>query len=334
MVIDHAVLLLGEHKARLGFGLWHYLQSASALFSQTDNGFVGLPDGSAEFKRRFAEDLGVALGSLLMVQTLNVKWETVAQIPTNKKSLKKHAKTPDFVAFDHSGRKRVFECKGTTQPHDVDKHRLKAKQQLGDHQEANVSKFATVAYIPAASRLIPPFLFVSDPSVPLPSMTEAVAAGIHYLKVCEFAGLESLAEPLDTGLAQRLAIEDLIRQGESLKWQIERDFRSQWQQINGVVEQIAQRNDLVEFQGQRFAGEWRDAAEKGNKLRAFTGVSVEQLEKVCGELGTYPKAVAQFRAPRFQEQSALFSEPGDQKEHQSVFSLFSDGTLLLVEQVK
>ena len=177
--LDHALLLLGHNQSRRGFDLWHYLQSAHALTEKDMDGFVLMPNGSPDFKRRFSEDLGVAIGSLFLAHTIDLRLESVAQIPTNTR-LNKHSKVPDFVGFDGAGGKRVYECKGTTASNDVDKHRQKATDQLDDHVETNVSKFAMVTYIPNSHKLIPPFLFVSDPPIPLPRLSITVATGLIF----------------------------------------------------------------------------------------------------------------------------------------------------------
>lgn len=325
VVLDHALLLLGGNNSRFGFDLWHYLYSARGFFSQTADGLLVMPDSTPDFKRRYSEDLGVAVGSLLMVESLDVKWETIAQIPTNKR-LTKRAKTPDFIGFDSTGRKRVYECKGTTQPHDVDKHRQKAKQQLADHHEANVTKFAAVTYVPTSPKLIPPFLFVSDPPAALSLMTETLATGIHYLQVCEFAALDRLTEPLHQAIALRLAVEEKIASGEEPDWQMQHNRDAAMRQCKEVVGIISQQSDLTEFQGHRFAGIWRSAQEKDTKIKVLTGVSVDQLTDVVDALSARPDTQEPAKAPRFQTDSVMHGT------NRTSFSLFSDGTLLLFEQ--
>jgi len=325
VVLDHALLLLGENPSRFGFDLWHYLLSAHGYFGRTVDGLLLMADGSSDFKRRFSEDLGVATGSLLMVLTLEMRWETIAQIPINK-TLSKHAKTPDFVGFDISGQKRVFECKGTTQPHQVDGFRQKAKQQLVEHREDGVTKYALVTYVPNAPRLIPPYLFLSDPPLELPLLTESMATGLHYLQVCKFAGFDNLHGPLREALVLLFALEQALSQGKPTSG-IEADFNESLQRLLALLEEIINGSTVFEFRDQKFIGTWREAQEKESKLRAFTGVNVEHIRAALTAVLISPSSRTTFRAVRFQEESIKFSE------REPVFSLFSDGTLLWVEKV-
>src|SRR5690348_4860951 len=62
VALDHALLLFGINKSRFGFDLFHYLYSAQGFFGQTNEGMVVMPDSGPDFKRRYSEDLGVAIG--------------------------------------------------------------------------------------------------------------------------------------------------------------------------------------------------------------------------------------------------------------------------------
>jgi hypothetical protein len=321
--LDHALLLLGENKSRFGFDLWHYLYSAQGFFGQTNDGFVLMPDSTPDFKRRFSEDLGVAIGSMFLVDTLSLKWETICQIPINRK-LDKHGKTPDFIGFDTTGRKRVYECKGTTAPHDVDKHRQKAKSQLAEHKEANVTKFAMVTYVPTSARLIPPYLFVSDPPILLPTLTERLAAGLHYLLAFQFAGLDGIIEPLRSALALRYKIDASEAVGDVATWQDEQDLATQNSQLVAAANALSQQSGLVAFQGQQFAGTWREAEDQKRKLRAFTGVSTSHVIELASAVCAAPDPQRPFNTPSF---SSLRTANADDQH----FSLFSEGTLLLIE---
>ena len=325
VVLDHVLLLLGENKSRFGFDLWHYIHSAHGFFRQTSDGFVVMPDSTPDFKRRYSEDLGIAIGSLSLVDAIGLKWETVSQIPTNKRP-DKHAKVPDFVGFDTNSQKRVYECKGTTRPQDVDKHRQKAKDQLADHSEANVSKLAMVTYIPTSSKLIPPYLFVSDPPIPLSFMTEAMAMGLHYLLACQFAGIDSLIEPLQQALAQQYHIKEILANGGEPSWQAGHDLDELHAQITALAGQLAQQENLQEFHEQQFAGIWRDAEDRQRKVRVFSGVSTRQVAEVAAAFTSQSSAQQPFTAPRCQSESVLC---GGEEE---LFSLFSDGTLLLIKR--
>lgn len=325
--LDHASLLLGHNNSRFGFDLWHYLHSAKGFIDHISEGFLAMPDSTPDFKRRFSEDLGVAIGSLLLVEALGVKWQTIAHIPTNK-SLEKHAKTPDFVGFDESGAKRVFECKGTTAPQDVDKHRQKAKEQLGAYEEAGVTKLATVLYIPASPKLIPPFMFVSDPVIELPLIREAIATGIHYLKAFQFSQLDELIQPLRQSLAQRYKIEESANTADGIRWADDRKLRDLNNRFVGLAQKLEEEQDrLHTFNGESYIGTWRNTEYKQRKIRIFTGLGLSQLNR-------FTKAIATT------ERQATFSlepwRPTTLESNETVplrHSVFSDGTLFLVEDI-
>ena len=322
--LDHALLLLGENKSRFGFDLWHYLHSAHGFFGQTNPGFVLMPESTPDFKRRFSEDLGVAIGSMLLVDSLSLRWETICQIPVNKK-LDKHGKTPDFIGFDITGRKRVYECKGTTAPHDVDKHRQKAKSQLSEHKEANVTKFAMVTYVPTSARLIPPYLFVSDPPIPLKLLTEPLAAGLHCLLAFQFAGLDGMIGSLQSALSLRYKIDEMAASGEEPSWEDENELIILNAQCVAESNALSQQNDLLDFQGDRFAGTWREAEDQKRKLRVFTGVSTSHIIEVAQAISSASDPQRPFHTPSLANPTTAT----DDNQH---FSLFSDGTLLLITQ--
>lgn len=325
VVLDHALLLLGGNNSKFGFDLWHYLHSASGFFGQTPDGFVVMPNSTPDFKRRFSEDLGVAIGSLLLVDALGVRLETVAQIPTNKK-LDKHSKVPDFVAFDRTGLKRVYECKGTTVPNDVDKHRQKAKDQLAQHEESGVPKHAMVTYIPSSTKLLPPFLFVSDPPIKLPLISEAIAAGLHYLLAFEFAGQADLTTLLRQLLSRRHLIDEVMAAGEEPSWEDQNALANLCINFREAANALSEQNGLQDFNGQSFLGVWHVAREADHAVRAFTGVSIDQVRQLSSSFMVLRDIHKAVDIPRFQDASITSdSEP-------ALFSLFSDGTLLLIEK--
>lgn len=322
ITLDHALLLLGENKSRFGFDLWHYLHSAHGLFGHIADGFVVMPNGSPDFKRRYSEDLGVAIGSLFLAHTIDLRLETVAQIPTNTR-LDKHAKVPDFVGFDGTKRKRVYECKGTTAPDDVDKHRQKAKSQLADHHEANVTKFATVTYVPTSSKLIPPFIFVSDPPIPLPSLSLPIAAGLHLILVLEFAGLESAINPLREMLASWVKIEQSTADAEEISFRSRTDFQNQKQNFRSALTDAIERAGSIEIEGRRFAGIGRPAENQGQKIKVFTGVDADYANLLGNALANGDPE-SDFTLPQYQSEATM---TGTQDGN---YSRFSDGSLLHV----
>ena len=320
--LDHAMLGLGQNKARFGIDLWHYLHSAQGFFGRTDDGFIIMPASTPDFKRRYSEDLGVAVGSLLLAESLALKWETISQIPTNSK-LDKHAKTPDFCGFCMDNRKVVYECKGTTAPDDVDKHRRKAKDQLSDHVELNVNKFALVTYVPTSARLIPPYVFVSDPPISAPLITEPLSVGLHYVLVLQFAGLEELVEPLRSALAMRYRIAEAESNGDEPSWHDRHESENLNGEFVAAVNIVLRQTEIVEYAGQQFVGTWRFAEDERRKIRVFLGVSTDQIVNVARALATPVDSQRPFVAPRFQLPSAI--------QNPKVTSLFSDGSLLLIE---
>lgn len=322
ITLDHALLLLGENKSRFGFDLWHYLHSAHGLFGHIADGFVVMPNGSPDFKRRYSEDLGVAIGSLFLAHTIDLRLETVAQIPTNAR-LDKHAKVPDFVGFDGTNRKRVYECKGTTAPDDVDKHRQKAKSQLADHHEANVTKFATVTYVPTSSKLIPPFIFVSDPPIPLPRMSRAVVTGLHLVLTLEFSGLQSPVEPLRQMMASWVKLEQTLADGEGMNFRSRSDFQDQQRSFLATLTSAIDLADVIQMEQRRVAGVFRTAENQGRKIKAFTGVDVDHAIAVANALATI-EPEATFQIPQYQTEA---THTGRQD---GTFSRFSDGTILYV----
>ena len=322
ITLDHALLLLGQNKSRFGFDLWPYLHSAHGLFGRIADGFVVMPSGSPDFKRRYSEDLGVAIGSLFLAHTIGVRLETVAQIPTNAR-LEKHAKVPDFIGFDGANLKRVFECKGTTAPDDVDKYRQKAKSQLADHHEANVTKFATVTYVPTSSKLIPPFIFVSDPPIPLPILSLPVATGLHFVLMLEYAGLEAAVEPLRGMLASWVKMEQLSADGDRISFELNADIEEQKQRFRSVLTNAVERAGSMEVKGRRFVGITRSAENQGKKVKVFMGVDADHAILLANTLaGSGSDAGGPL--PQYQADATV---TGVQDGN---FSLLSDGSLLHV----
>lgn len=322
IVLDHALLLFGQNESRFGFDLSYYLHSAQGFFGRIADGFVVMPNGSPDFKRRFSEDLGVAIGSLFLAHSIGLRLETVAQIPTNAR-LDKHSKVPDFVGFDSTNQKRVYECKGTTSPDDVDKHRQKAKQQLADHNEANVSKFALVTYVPTTSKLIPPFIFVSDPPIPLPRVTEAVAAGLHLMLVLKFSGIDSLLEPLRQMLSTWVKHEQASDNGEEITWNMARDLRAEKEVFQSALMNSVEQSQTIEIEGRRFAGTERAVVDQGQQLRAFTGVDADHVVALGNALRqSGPKGG--FTFPRYEAASGVI------ETQEGSYSRLSDGSLLYI----
>lgn len=321
IALDHALLLLGENKSRFGFDLWHYVQSAHGLFGHISDGFVVMPNGSPDFKRRFSEDLGVAIGALFLAHTIELRLETVAQIPTNAR-LDKHAKIPDFVGFDLARRKRVFECKGTTAPDDVDKHRQKAKSQLAAHVEGNVTKFATVTYVPTSPKLIPPFIFVSDPPIPLPRLSLAVATGLHLLLALEFASVEAPVTQLRKMLSTWVKIDQSIADGEEVAAQLEDLLIAEKAGMLSAIQEGIEQVSEMQIDGRRIVGVDRIAENQGQKVKVFTGIDADHTIAVAQALAS-SDSETEVRGLSPMKGTSTGSQDG-------TFSKFSDGTVLFV----
>jgi hypothetical protein len=321
--LDHALLLLGTNKSRFGFDLRHYIRSAHGFFAETDLGFVVMPDSTPDFKRRFSEDLGVAIGSLLLVDSIALRWETICQIPTNKK-LDKSAKTPDFVGFDTGNKKRVYECKGTTDPSSVDKSRQKAKDQLSEHSESGVTKFAMVTYVPTSAQLIPPFLFVSDPPIPLPLITERLAVGLHFLLMLQFAGIEDLIEPVRKHLEleyRKIAAGAELRE---LSWTDHAALQQSRRTLPSTFGEGLERIEPIDFQTAQFVGKWHEIElDNKSKVRAFTGISLLYFRE-------YQRFLVDLKEPAGLPAVDMNLSLQTENERQ-LASLLPDGSLLLLE---
>ena len=160
----------------------------------------------SDAKKRLAEDLGVALSALFMVEAFGVAWNTIAQIPQNSKLSKKR---PDFEGFDTNDVRHLFEAKGTTVLGSVEAAMHKAIEQVKKYPEASSSKVAIVSYLCADDRFFPSQTFVVDPPA-LPDNippTRRVAQLLHGEKVFQFAGLPETASAYIKALSKSLNAE-------------------------------------------------------------------------------------------------------------------------------
>ncbi|HEX4142962.1 MAG TPA: hypothetical protein VHY91_05390 [Pirellulales bacterium] len=325
MDLDHACLLLGRNKERFGHDLRHYVRSACGFFQDTPDGFVTMPDVGADFKRRFSEDLGVSIGTLFMVQAVRLRWETVAHIPGTK-TLKGPGKTPDFVGFSVGGRKRVYECKGTTQPQDVDTVRHKAKEQLAAHREDDVRKWALVTYLPTSTKLIPPFLFVSDPPSDLPNVSLDLCIGIHYSMVAEFSGFEQTLDALKALLTLRVQLSQYSSNGGEPPWKVRGQYRPLAEKLLDTYQAEQPRIRRTVVNGEQFIGVVRAITIGQQVTKVFTGVRVAQFEAVLQMLQQAPGS-----APSEGSQSVIAGQSMGLSIKSERFSMFSDGTLFLID---
>jgi hypothetical protein len=206
-VFVHAYALLGGNPQRFGLDLSLYLATINAFFDRgsiVSKGHLSLDGiGTSDAKKRLAEDMGVALSALFMVEGFGVTWDSIAQIPQNSKLSKKR---PDFEGFDKQGSRYLFESKGTTVLGSVESAMHKAIEQVKKYPEAASSKLAVVSYLCADYRFFPSQTFVVDPPA-LPDNippTKSVAQLLHGEKVFQFAGLPETANKYVKTLSKAL----------------------------------------------------------------------------------------------------------------------------------
>lgn len=226
----------------------------------------------------------------------------------------------------------MYECKGTTQPQDVDKMRNKAKQQLDAHREEGVSKMALVMYLPTSAKLIPPFLFVSDPPVSLPAMSATICVGIHYLMVCEFSGLTATADALRALIVARLPLEQAIRENTTSSWRLNSSYRPLADALRDTFNSEIQRREAVNFNGDEFVGVVRQFKSPNLAVDVFTGVGKAQFENVISTVGTSPTLPSTGVISLFGPVFPVIGNSGiEQSRAVERASLFSDGTLFWIQ---
>lgn len=317
--LDHAVALLSSKPERFGHDIRHYLRSASGFFKDVPHGFVSMPDAGPDFKKRFSEDLGVSIGALFMMKSFGIKCETIAHIPTNK-TLKGLEKTPDFAGFDSENQKMVFECKGTTRPDQIDKFRHDAKVQLGNHTEPEVPKIALVTYIPVSTKLIPPYLFVSDPPIDPVNLTQVMCLGLHYILVCNFSGLEKTSAALRDFMAIRLSLKGITPDSRTYRKALTQ-YRPASENLLDTFSKDKNEKDNIFLEGRRFIGTWRTFKHGEKLVKVFTGVEEIQMSNVIDILSKLPEQDGSAIAILGNRESISVKDR---------YSLFSDASLFMV----
>jgi hypothetical protein len=191
----HAQALLTQHIEFYGNDLSTYLPSAITHFNRTGPDCeITFNMGGADFKKRMSEDMGVAISSLFMNQAFGIKWQTILQIPPNKKLT--YSKTrPDFQGTDPSGKMYLFEAKGTTSLTKVEGAIAKGIEQVKGYPLQADGKYVIASYFSGDATTFPSTAFVIDPPSKLDPITDPViASGLHYVRVLEFMGLRAQAE--------------------------------------------------------------------------------------------------------------------------------------------
>jgi hypothetical protein len=282
-----------------------------------------MPAGSPDFKRRFSEDLGATLASLLITHAFQVQWHTIAQIPMNQGLT---SESPDFVGFTNTNVKKVYEAKGTTQPDAIDAARSKAKSQLASFKESGVAKYAIVSFVSCLPKLLPSMMFLSDPPLDTTRMSMYFAVGRHTQRVLDYSALG----PVDAHL--RRLLELYIRNEPQIV------ANSLPQRRRNAIEAVSR--DLLATMGTTVA----HAAEYGAGTLLFIGRRIEvtidrlQLRVFCGVEKTYLtkliRAIADsaLDPPRFN--TIPFQLPPGALDDQIHAHVFPDGTILVVESAK
>lgn len=190
MVFTHATLLLRNSPIPYGSDLRHYLAPVREYFQSGERKLrcIRFNSDSTDFRRRASEEFGVAIASLLMVDLLGVRWESIAQIPLNKALTKRR---PDFIGYTSANESVIFEAKGSTSLGKAREGVADAREQVKDYPPPNgqapLGKFAISSYFPAEEVAFPAFSFVADPPFPdtfLPSIEGCTE--LHTLNVLNF----------------------------------------------------------------------------------------------------------------------------------------------------
>lgn len=302
----HAYALLGSNPQRLGADLRLYLATVISFFSShesSEDSHVSLEAITVtDARRRLSEDLGVALASLFMVSAFGVSWDTITQIPANRKLSKKR---PDFEAFDAAEKRYLFEAKGTTVLSRMESALDKAIGQVKTYPEGAREKLAIVSYLAADARLFQSHTFVVDPpTLPdsFPPTTE-VARLLHGEKLFQFAGFPRTAAEYVKALAIYLRQEA----------QQTSRFAPRDGELQSIFEEERQseQHRVFEYRGRGFIGMQVAHATSGASM--LFGVAREKLDQLL-QLSTSEDRTE--REPAAEENRA---------------SLFDDGSIILIE---
>lgn len=314
VIFAHALMLLGQNRNRFGYDLSLYLNTVIYFFNNSTtavNGLIVIDKGSSDFKKRISEDLGVAISSLFMVQSLQLKWETITQIPQNRKLSKK---TPDFLGFNSDSERFIYESKGTTQPQTVESVMSKALEQSKGYPEIATRKFAIVSYFPTGGKSMPPFTFIADPPIYdifIPERDNSTL--LHYTYVLNFVGLENTLQAYETMLVEKFKLDRQDEQERSL-FPLPRNlglqrFQSQTRQ---AFDQERLTREVFEWENRTYIGRYLDIP--GAINRPFVGVHLETIDQIL-RLDTN---LAEFVDARF-------------RSNGEEISIFSDGTIFKVQ---
>lgn len=190
IVLYHALQLLSLDPSRYGMDLQDYLAPVIQYYTQhSPSQFTDLDFGTTDYKRRAAENLGVSIASLLMVEVLGVHWDTIAQIQSVRKQ---RGRKPDFVAYS-SSKGYVYEAKGTSRPHNISKQIKDATEQLRSLPLRGKGKIGFVSFFPGEIGHLYPSTHVFDPPFNLLIPDHDDALQRHYIQRLSFLELNESA---------------------------------------------------------------------------------------------------------------------------------------------
>lgn len=308
VVFAHALLLMGQHPNRFGYDLSHYISSAVYFFKKLNtDGFIQLAIGSSDFKRRAAEDLGVSVSSLFMVQSFGLRWETIAQIPLNRKFSKY---TPDFFGFDHNRNRFIYESKGTTHSEKIELTMDKALQQAKSYPESATNKIGIVSFFPSGKKTFPSFTFVADPPVSISNVfppDEPHSIMMHYLKVLEYSGFEETRNAYEDLLKAKFKIDRSKEEEFALSYRDELDLEKLQKQVLTLYRAEVKNRSQYEWREYLFVGRLVKIDLEDVSLEIFMGVEIKTLETILSLNSAIPK-FENLKEQREQERNNLFSD--------------------------
>lgn len=321
IVFDHVLELLGQHPNRFGIDLSVYLSTVQTFFNRTEtDGYIFIPNSGTDFKRRYSEDLGVAIGSLFAVTVYTLLWETIVQLPRDAKLSNR---TPDFLGFDAANAKRMYETKGTTRPETVDAIIRDAKDQLAKHPEPIAGKLALVSYLSASPNALPSFCFVADPPPSTTLITPAFARSLHLLHVLEYIGFaQTLAAARIVRSLQLKNLENAPSGG--LSFNDEKKLSDAGKNLRAIYEDESAKASRLELKDRTFIGRRLEATARQRSFNVFLGMSEEHLKAEIGSWEDINRISNPIKnLPPIRNE---FDGRGSPR-----YSIFSDGTILHVE---
>ncbi|MGA2582972.1 MAG: hypothetical protein ABSG31_06820 [Tepidisphaeraceae bacterium] len=324
VVFDHAALLLGKNHLRFGQDISLYLSTVRTFFERSEiEQYLFVPESNSDFKRRCSEDLGVAMGCLFVVCAAQVLWETISQIPQDRKLAKRR---PDFICYDPSANKYILETKGTSHAENVDGAVLQAKEQLAGYPEPALGKLAFVTFFMSATSGIPSFLFVDDPPVPNILISREMAQALHVLLVLDFIGFARSLDLLKRIRALQLkAIE--LKDASGLSRADDNRLKDAGFDLQAAFGEELRAAGRVSINKRTFVGRWLLADNRGREVNVFLGVSEEHLQDELRGWHDVNRARTSLQRLKPLEN---FQADIESARH----SIFSDGTIFLITSDK